>query len=278
MGEIIAILVLALIFLGPKKLPELASGLGKMIREVRKATADIKNEIQLDEFIRKPLEELREATMLAPEELKRRDEDRKQRAIWDKEEKERMEREVKEAATNPTAAHAAGTGELGSDTDSEFHDNHDGADGEEIPPSPDPDVTPSPMVLSATSATALNSDRTIAMERPPAFDPMLPPPSGTLMAAVPAPIVDRPSGAVPPPIPAAAADRPSGPVRIAGTVPRPAAPNATIFGMPAALIPGSVAAGASGSTTAPPPLPGGVKLPPSVTRPGPPPPTPVKKA
>ena len=43
MGEITIILVLALIFLGPKKLPELASGLGKLIREIRKTTADVKN-------------------------------------------------------------------------------------------------------------------------------------------------------------------------------------------------------------------------------------------
>src|ERR1700674_4638701 len=48
MGEITVILLLALIFLGPKKLPELASGLGKLIREIRKTTADVKNEIQLD--------------------------------------------------------------------------------------------------------------------------------------------------------------------------------------------------------------------------------------
>src|SRR2546430_16830939 len=73
MSEIVVILVVALVFLGPKKLPELASGLGKMIRELRKATADIKNEIELDETIRKPVEELREAMNLHTEELKRRD-------------------------------------------------------------------------------------------------------------------------------------------------------------------------------------------------------------
>jgi Sec-independent protein translocase protein TatA len=73
MGEITIILLLALIFLGPKKLPELASGLGKLIREIRKTTSDVKNEIQLDEIIRKPMEELREAMTLHPDELKRRD-------------------------------------------------------------------------------------------------------------------------------------------------------------------------------------------------------------
>ena len=52
-SEIVVILIVALVFLGPKKLPELASGIGKMIRELRKATSDIKNEIQLDETISK---------------------------------------------------------------------------------------------------------------------------------------------------------------------------------------------------------------------------------
>jgi TatA/E family protein of Tat protein translocase len=74
MGEITVILLLALIFLGPKKLPDLASGLGKLIREIRKATSDVKNEIAIDETFRKPFEELRDAVTLHPDELKRRDE------------------------------------------------------------------------------------------------------------------------------------------------------------------------------------------------------------
>ena len=73
-GELIVILIVALIFLGPKMLPELATGLGKVIREIRKATADIKQDLELDDMIRKPLQELRDAATLPPEELKRRDE------------------------------------------------------------------------------------------------------------------------------------------------------------------------------------------------------------
>ena len=73
MGEITVILLLALIFLGPKKFPDLASGLGKLIREIRKATSDVKNEIALDDTFRKPFEELRDAVTLHPDELKRRD-------------------------------------------------------------------------------------------------------------------------------------------------------------------------------------------------------------
>jgi sec-independent protein translocase protein TatB len=73
MGEITVILVLALLFVGPSKLPELAAGLGKFIRQIRKTTADVKNEIVLDDSFRKPFEELRDAVTLSPEELKRRD-------------------------------------------------------------------------------------------------------------------------------------------------------------------------------------------------------------
>jgi Sec-independent protein translocase protein TatA len=77
MGEITVILLLALIVLGPSKLPDLAAGLGKLIREIRKATSDVKNEIVLDDSFRKPFEELRDAVTLPPEELKRRDQIRR---------------------------------------------------------------------------------------------------------------------------------------------------------------------------------------------------------
>ena len=98
MGEITVILLLALIFIGPKKLPELASGLGKLIREFRKTTSDVKNEIQLDEAIRKPFEELREAVMLHPEELKRRDRLRK--------DLDELRRKAEAASANESAAAA----------------------------------------------------------------------------------------------------------------------------------------------------------------------------
>jgi TatA/E family protein of Tat protein translocase len=37
-GELVVILVIALIFIGPKKLPELAKGLGQGIKEFQKAS------------------------------------------------------------------------------------------------------------------------------------------------------------------------------------------------------------------------------------------------
>lgn len=88
MGEITVILLLALIFLGPSKLPELATGLGRIIRQIRKATADVKNEIVLDDSFRKPFEELRDAVTLHPDELKRRDQI--------KENAEKLRRELEE--------------------------------------------------------------------------------------------------------------------------------------------------------------------------------------
>jgi sec-independent protein translocase protein TatA len=44
-GEIILILLIILIFFGAKKIPELAQGLGKGMREFRKAARDIQDEI-----------------------------------------------------------------------------------------------------------------------------------------------------------------------------------------------------------------------------------------
>ena len=45
-GEITLILAIVLIFFGAKKIPELARGLGKGIREFKDATKEIKNEIE----------------------------------------------------------------------------------------------------------------------------------------------------------------------------------------------------------------------------------------
>ena len=43
--EIVLILVVVLLFVGGKKLPEFAKGLGKGLKEFKKATKDIKEEI-----------------------------------------------------------------------------------------------------------------------------------------------------------------------------------------------------------------------------------------
>ena len=50
--ELIVILVIALIVIGPSKLPDLARALGKGLAEFRKATQEIKDSLQFDEEIR----------------------------------------------------------------------------------------------------------------------------------------------------------------------------------------------------------------------------------
>jgi sec-independent protein translocase protein TatA len=45
-GEILVILLFILIFFGAKKIPEIAQGLGKGIREFRKAARDIQDEVE----------------------------------------------------------------------------------------------------------------------------------------------------------------------------------------------------------------------------------------
>lgn len=48
-AEILIILLIILIFFGAKKIPDLAQGMGKGIREFRKAAKDIQEDIAIDE-------------------------------------------------------------------------------------------------------------------------------------------------------------------------------------------------------------------------------------
>jgi sec-independent protein translocase protein TatB len=48
MPEMILILAVALIVLGPKKLPDLAKSLGRALREFKKATSELKESIDVD--------------------------------------------------------------------------------------------------------------------------------------------------------------------------------------------------------------------------------------
>ncbi|MEE9496394.1 MAG: twin-arginine translocase TatA/TatE family subunit [Desulfobacterales bacterium] len=49
MPELLLILAVALIVIGPKKLPDLAKSLGRTLREFKKATNEFKETIQIDE-------------------------------------------------------------------------------------------------------------------------------------------------------------------------------------------------------------------------------------
>jgi Tat protein translocase TatB subunit len=58
MPELIVIFVIALIFIGPKKLPDLARALGKGMAEFRKATSDIKANLDVEDELDGMKEEL----------------------------------------------------------------------------------------------------------------------------------------------------------------------------------------------------------------------------
>ena len=58
MPELIIIMVIALIVLGPSKLPELARAIGKGMAEFRKATQEIKESLDVEEDLRGVREDL----------------------------------------------------------------------------------------------------------------------------------------------------------------------------------------------------------------------------
>jgi sec-independent protein translocase protein TatB len=214
MGEITVILLLALIFLGPSKLPELAAGLGKLIREIRKATSDVKNEISLDETFRKPFEDLRDAVTLHPDELKRRDQ-------WAKEREEAAKRAAEEAAREAAAVTVD-------------------ANGNRIPPDgladhvkledvakPDGDAKPAPRLPEPNGPNA-----TIVQTAPPrgaTLDDIPTPPPESPVAKPPA----APEVAAPKPLEAAAPE-------VAVAKPPEAAPRPSLFA-PVAPPAGTVA-------------------------------------
>jgi TatA/E family protein of Tat protein translocase len=61
MPEIILILAIALIVLGPKKLPEIAKSLGRGIGEFKKATQEFKDNLQVDNDLKEAGDTIREA-------------------------------------------------------------------------------------------------------------------------------------------------------------------------------------------------------------------------
>lgn len=59
--ELFVILVLGLLVLGPERIPGLAANLGKAIRSFRRATRDLRDQIEIDDEVRRPFEDLRAA-------------------------------------------------------------------------------------------------------------------------------------------------------------------------------------------------------------------------
>lgn len=61
-GELLVILLIALIVLGPDKLPETARKVGNVMGELRRMSSGFENEIRaaMDEVVRPPLETVKE--------------------------------------------------------------------------------------------------------------------------------------------------------------------------------------------------------------------------
>jgi len=65
-GELILILVIALLIFGPKKLPELAKGIGKALREFRRASSDLQEQLSIDQDLGPAVREVQAAAAGAP--------------------------------------------------------------------------------------------------------------------------------------------------------------------------------------------------------------------
>jgi len=65
-GELILILVLVLLVFGPKKLPDLAKGIGKALREFRRASTDLQAQVNMDHDLGDAVREVQAAASGAP--------------------------------------------------------------------------------------------------------------------------------------------------------------------------------------------------------------------
>ncbi len=66
-GELIIILVIVLILFGAKRIPEIAQGLGKGIREFKKSVKDVQTEIDVDENSTRKIEKAKKEEKEKPE-------------------------------------------------------------------------------------------------------------------------------------------------------------------------------------------------------------------
>ena len=67
MPELIVILIVALIVIGPKRLPDIAKALGKGLSEFKRAMDDVKDELRVDE-IRKDAGDLKNSLLYGSKE------------------------------------------------------------------------------------------------------------------------------------------------------------------------------------------------------------------
>lgn len=76
MPELIVILVVALIIIGPKKLPDLARSLGKGLAEFRRATDDVKESLNVND-IKDEAKEIKDSILFGTKEEKSNSTDNK---------------------------------------------------------------------------------------------------------------------------------------------------------------------------------------------------------
>jgi Tat protein translocase TatB subunit len=98
MPELIVIMVIALIVIGPKKLPDLARALGRGMAEVRKATQEIKDSLELDEDFREVKRDLVDSISAAntPLEMEAKEEEGAVKAQDSEQAKEQLEKSEQE--------------------------------------------------------------------------------------------------------------------------------------------------------------------------------------
>ncbi len=113
MSEILIILAVALIILGPKKLPEMAKALGRGIAEFRKATQDFKESLETDDDLKEARDTMREI-------------------------KGNIEETIQDAMTDKASLHAKNAG---AKDDAEPTFSQDTKDIKETPPGLEPDKT-----------------------------------------------------------------------------------------------------------------------------------------
>ena len=63
MPELIVIAIVALLVIGPKRLPELASALGKGLTEFKRAMTSVKEELNIDE-VKADINEMKDSLLL----------------------------------------------------------------------------------------------------------------------------------------------------------------------------------------------------------------------
>ena len=78
MQELIIILVVALIFIGPKKLPDLAKALGKGVAQFKSAMDDVKG--TFDEGIKKEINQVKDSILEDKNDVKAKDNEGEQPA------------------------------------------------------------------------------------------------------------------------------------------------------------------------------------------------------